>query len=62
MYRVIGYQFGSTDAFCSNIDQAYYVDGISITHGSPCNHIWTYAAASSSNSSDYMSFKGLSLF
>ena len=48
--RVIGYQFGSTDAFhsrLSNIDQAY-VDGISITHGRPRNHIWTYAAASSS--------------
>ena len=45
---------GSTDAFrsrLSNIDQAY-VDGISITHGSPRNHIWTYAAASSSNESD----------
>ena len=42
--RVIGYQFGSTDAFRSrltNIDQVAYVDGISITHGSPCNHIWT---------------------
>ena len=51
--RVIGYQFGSTDAFhsrSSNIDQAY-VDGISITHGRPRNHIWTYAAASSSKKS-----------
>ena len=22
---------------------SYYVDGISITHGDPCQHIWTYA-------------------
>ena len=56
--RAIGYQFGSTDAFRSNlfmvtpltIDDAY-VDGISITHGSPRNHIWTYTAASSTNTS-----------
>ena len=52
--RAIGYQFGSTDAFRSNlfmvtIDDAY-MDGISITHGSPRNHIWTYTAASSTNS------------
>ena len=48
---VIGYQLGSTDAFARGagtsiqftIDQAY-VDGISITHGSPRNHIWSYAA------------------
>ena len=42
--RVLAYQFGSTDAFnLGTIDQAY-VDGISITHGSPREHIWTYAA------------------
>ena len=51
--RVIGYQFGSPDAFSRGagttvqftIDQAY-LDGISITHGSPRNHIWSYAAGS----------------
>ena len=51
--RVIGYQFGSPDAFSRGagttvqftIDEAY-VDGISITHGSPRNHIWSYAAGS----------------
>ena len=51
--RVIGYQFGSADAFASavthtaqnlRIDEPY-LDGISITHGTPnCTHIWSYAA------------------
>ena len=43
--RVIGYQYGHTDAF--NIYypiDSYYVEGISITHGSPRQHIWTLAA------------------
>ena len=49
--RVRGYQFGSPDAFdevhgncpapCTSNN---YADGVSITHGSPRNHIWTYAA------------------
>ena len=43
--RVIGYQFGHTDGFRSDqtIDEPY-VDGVSITHGSPRSHIWTLAA------------------
>ena len=43
--RVIGYQYGSPDGFftSSTIDQVY-ADGISITYGTPRNHIWTYAA------------------
>ena len=47
--RAVGYQYGSPDAFkaynCSdcNINKAY-VDGISITYGSPRKHIWTLAA------------------
>ena len=54
--RAIGYQFGSTDAFRANlftvttIDDAY-VDGISITHGNPRSHIWTYTAASTTDTS-----------
>ena len=45
--RVLAYQYGSTDAFGhealrNDIDVAY-VDGISITHGSPRQHIWTFA-------------------
>ena len=43
--RVIGHQFGHTDAFHSlmTINQPY-VEGVSITHGSPRSHIWTLAA------------------
>ena len=40
------YQKGSTDGFCHNkhsVDDVY-VDGISITVGSPRKHVWTYAA------------------
>ena len=50
--RVIGYQLGSTDAFYAYISggqttiDGYYVDGVSLTHGSsPRKHIWTFAAA-----------------
>ena len=45
------YQKGSTDAFDSEkqgIDDGY-VDGISITLGSPRKHVWTYAAGLSDN-------------
>ena len=46
--RIIGYEYGSADAFLNrwnnrNLDSPY-VYGVSITHGSPRNHIWTYAA------------------
>ena len=44
--RVIGYQYGSTDAFfywTEPID-SYYVYGVSVTRGLPRNHIWTFAA------------------
>ena len=48
--KIIGYQYYSTDAFStinsqttSSIDDTF-VDGIVLTHGSPCNHIWTFAA------------------
>lgn len=44
--RIIGYQVGSTDIFTDmqlSIDDQY-VDGISLTHGTPRQHIWTFAA------------------
>ena len=43
--RVVGYQLGHTDGFHSSrtIDEPY-VEGVSITHGSPRSHIWTLAA------------------
>ena len=49
--RVIGFQQGTTDSFLDynrpanpSID-SYYVDGVSITRGSPRKHIWTFASA-----------------
>ena len=44
--RITAYQQSSTDAFCCNrgtIDGAY-VDGVSVTYGSPRNHIWTFVS------------------
>ena len=58
--RVVGYQFGSTDAdypgnytdepYGTSVDtnhndiNSYYVDGVSITRGSPRQHVWTLMA------------------
>ena len=45
--RVRGYQFYSANAFVGlkgNSINDSYVDGISITRGSPRQHVWTYAA------------------
>ena len=44
--RVIAYQLSSTDAFqpAGNYIDSNYVDGVSVTHGNPRNHIWTFAA------------------
>ena len=44
--RIIGYQVGSTVVFADrqlSIDQNY-VDGVSLTYGSPRQHIWTFAS------------------
>ena len=45
--RVRAYQVGTTNAFegrsSPNID-SNYVDGVSLTHGSPREHIWTFVA------------------
>ena len=54
--RIIGYQYNPTDAFeaydnddVTTIDEAY-VSGVSLTHGSPRQHIWTFAAGVSKTS------------
>ena len=56
--RVVGYQYASSDAIdqthgtglTSHSDiNSHYVDGISLTHGSPCQHIWTFMAGFSEN-------------
>uniref|UniRef100_A0A1X7VMY6 Fibrinogen C-terminal domain-containing protein n=1 Tax=Amphimedon queenslandica TaxID=400682 RepID=A0A1X7VMY6_AMPQE len=44
--RVTGYQYSSPDSVNSNIDlNSYYVDGVSITRGSPRQHVWSLMAA-----------------
>ena len=56
--KIKAYQFGSPDAFSThtnNID-SYYVDGVSLTHGSPRQHIWTFVAAHGENTT-YVVFK-----
>ena len=50
--RVVGYQYTSTDAVDTilggtsshNDINSYYVDGVSITRGSPRQHVWTLMA------------------
>ena len=43
--RVIGYQKGSTDGIRSSGDiNSAYLDGVSITRGSPREHVWSYIA------------------
>ena len=49
--RVVGYQYGSPDGFLNGNISQRYVDGVSITRGSPREHVWTYAAGVSESSS-----------
>ena len=56
--RVIGYQYSSPNAFFAHqydpditIDE-YYVDGVSLTRGSPRTHIWSFAATLDENPRD----------
>ena len=47
--RIIGYEIGITSAFFygsiygQSIIDSYYVVGVSVTHGSPRQHIWTFS-------------------
>ena len=56
--RVTGYQYHSTDAFYpegsnhNNIN-SYYVEGVSITRGSPRQHVWTLASGISDGYSNF---------
>jgi len=49
--RIIAYQFGHPEAFgAENLGYPMtidgpYVDGVSVTHGNPRQHIWTFACA-----------------
>ena len=45
--RIISYQIGSLDAFndiSSGSIDSYYLEGVSVTYGSPRQHIWSFAA------------------
>ncbi len=58
--RIIGYQFGSPQAFVLSTRYMYtiderYVDGVSLTYGSPRQHIWTFANSLDEVSSDHTS-------
>ena len=53
--RIRAYQYGENSAFynyhigdVTTIDGAY-VSGVSVTHGTPRNHIWTFAAGATEN-------------
>ena len=45
--RIKAYQVGRPNQFRSEMEVigSHYVDGVSFTHGSPRQHIWTFAAA-----------------
>ena len=46
--RIIGYQVGHPEAFINSVlftIDDYYVNGVSLTYGSPRQHIWTFANA-----------------
>ena len=46
--RVRGYHYNTNEGFFSGtLADGYYVDGLSVTHGNPRNHIWTFAAGRS---------------
>ena len=42
--RIIGYQIGTPDTFIGRSIDSIYLDGVSVTYGSPRQHIWSFAA------------------
>ena len=50
--RVTGYQYGHTDGLHgSSVIDTHYLEGVSITHGSPRQHVWTLIAGYNESSS-----------
>uniref|UniRef100_A0A1X7SQA7 Fibrinogen C-terminal domain-containing protein n=1 Tax=Amphimedon queenslandica TaxID=400682 RepID=A0A1X7SQA7_AMPQE len=49
--KVVGYQKGTTDAVHTNNNDinGIYIDGVSITRGSPRQHVWSYIAGHQSS-------------
>ena len=55
--QAVGYQHYSMDAFQGSKDiNSHYVDGMSITYGSPRKHVWTYAVGLSDDYNYYGKF------
>ena len=53
--RITAYQWGQPDAFANrgrSIDEAYAC-GVSVTHGTPRNHIWTFVAGTSEGDTSF---------
>ena len=50
--KVVGYQKGTTDGVLTNVNDinGVYLDGVSITRGSPRKHVWSYIAGYRSDS------------
>ena len=62
--RAVAYQYGNTNAFYAAMEGTRYhsindpyVDGISITHGQPRKHIWTYAVGRAKTDRIYQIFQ-----
>ena len=51
--RIIGYQLRTPDAFrgSSQSIDTFYLEGVSVTHGSPRQHIWSFAGGLDERSS-----------
>ena len=49
--KVVGYQKGTTNGVLTNVNDinGVYLDGVSITRGSPRKHVWSYIAGYRSN-------------
>uniref|UniRef100_A0A1X7SU30 Fibrinogen C-terminal domain-containing protein n=1 Tax=Amphimedon queenslandica TaxID=400682 RepID=A0A1X7SU30_AMPQE len=52
--KVVGYQMGTTNAVRTNVNDINdaYIDGVSITRGSPRQHVWSYIAGYKSNTDE----------
>ena len=47
--KVIGYQVASPDGIVGSDINEHYIDGISLTHGSPRKHIWSFISGQFEN-------------
>ena len=48
--RLVGYQYGTPNGIRNSSINSYYVDGVSITRGSPRQHVWTFICGYNENS------------